>query len=154
MPLFHLVFFSIKWQQVILSFWMPSYICCLAGIHQIWEEALKHPSTHLPMLPCQRRRLCHHWSMQVCIQQYSSVSNPIIFHHLQNLMKYICFLFILQAIIKDSEVQCVEGNSSRLFWWCKESFYRHVRGLIHKRRDAARDSYTYRRSWLLCQPSD
>ena len=52
--------------------------------------------------------------------------------HLQNLMKYICFLFILQAIIKDSEVQCVEGNSSRIFWWCKESFYRHVRGLILK----------------------
>lgn len=44
---------------------------------------------------------------------------------------YICTLFfVLQAIVQDSEVQCVEGHPSRIFWWCKEGFYSNVRSWL------------------------
>ena len=36
-------------------------------VFQIWEEALEHSSPYFPMLPCERRRLCYYWPMQVCI---------------------------------------------------------------------------------------
>lgn len=35
------------------------------GIFQIWEEAFKHLSSHIPMLPCERRGSCYYWPVQV-----------------------------------------------------------------------------------------
>ncbi|KAK2979451.1 hypothetical protein RJ640_015080, partial [Escallonia rubra] len=58
------------------------------------EEAFKHCSSRIPMLPCERGRLHNCWPVQ--------------------------------AVVKDGEIQCLESDSGRVFWWRKESIYRSL----------------------------
>lgn len=44
-----------------LCFPLPPFL----GLFQIWEEALKHSCTLIPMLPCEGRRSCRYRPMQV-----------------------------------------------------------------------------------------
>ncbi|KAK6787946.1 hypothetical protein RDI58_016471 [Solanum bulbocastanum] len=37
-------------------------------LFQIREEALKYPSSHITMLPCERGRSCYYWTVQAFIQ--------------------------------------------------------------------------------------
>ena len=44
----------------------------------------------------------------------------------------LIFQLFLQAFVKDSEVQCLKGHSSWVFWRWEEGFYSHVRRSLLK----------------------
>lgn len=57
--------FSLRKSVTFFTFSFASLFLHFLGFFQIWKKALKHTCTHIPMLPCEGRRLCHCRPMQV-----------------------------------------------------------------------------------------
>lgn len=47
--------------ELSISLWINTDVFSL----QVWEKAFKYSSSYISLLPCQRRRPCHHWTVQV-----------------------------------------------------------------------------------------
>ncbi|PWA83549.1 hypothetical protein CTI12_AA166090 [Artemisia annua] len=49
------------------------------------------------------------------------------------------FRYNKKTFVQDREVQCVEGDSSWIFWWWKEGLHRHIRGLEIDKDDQTKE---------------